>query len=444
MLGKLLDGRYQVTQILSSGGFGETFIAEDTRRPGNPRCVLKQLKPASSDPRYLEVARRLFNTEAEILEKLGNNDQIPRLLAYFEEGEEFHLVQELIVGHPLSAELTAGQRWGEAQVIQMLQDIFNVLEFVHSYGVIHRDIKPDNIIRRDADGKLVLIDFGAVKEIRTQMAMAESQVAPTVAIGTPGYMPAEQSQGRPRQNSDIYALGMIAIQALTGIYPAQLQTHPETGEVIWQDQAPHVSNRLAAILQRMVRYHYRDRYQTATEVLRDLQYLTQPLPPTQPDFSYSPASIPMTDAAANSANSFSQATATPQAATVPQPGMAASVAATPVESPVWIPKTLSVVKFVPFAGAAGLFLSTANTWVILLGVGLTAFGAGLFFLRTLSPKLARDYDAIFGVIFCLCGVLLIIQDDSIKKEIQMAQFFLASTGIFSACETICRRSEISP
>lgn len=89
MLGKLLDGRYQVVQILSSGGFGETYISQDTRRPGNPKCVLKLLKPASSDTQYLQIARRLFNSEAEILEQLGNHDQIPRLLAYFEEEQQF-------------------------------------------------------------------------------------------------------------------------------------------------------------------------------------------------------------------------------------------------------------------------------------------------------------------------------------------------------------------
>jgi eukaryotic-like serine/threonine-protein kinase len=182
MLGKLLDGRYRVIQILSAGGFGETYIAEDTRRPGNPRCVLKLLKPASSDPGYLEIARRLFTSEAEILEKLGNHGQIPRLLAYFEEESQFYLVQELIVGHPLSRELTPSRPWQETQIIQMLQDVLGVLDFVHRYNAIHRDLKPDNLIRREEDGKLVLIDFGAVKEMGTQMAGNVSDIVQTVAI----------------------------------------------------------------------------------------------------------------------------------------------------------------------------------------------------------------------------------------------------------------------
>lgn len=279
MLGKLLDGRYRVIQVLSSGGFGETYIAQDTRRPSNPECVVKHLKPASNDPKNLQIAQRLFYSEAEILEKLGNHNQIPQLLAYFEDNQEFYLVQQFIIGHPLTAELPPGQRWTPNQVLQMLEDVLGVLDFIHADGVIHRDIKPENLIRRHQDGRLVLIDFGAVKQVRTQLNTIQGQVTSTVAVGTPGYMPAEQSQGKPRPNSDIYALGMIAIQALTGLTINQMQEDPDTGEIIWQHQA-RVSPRFAAILNNMVRCYFRDRYQSAAEVLQALQELTTPyLPP---------------------------------------------------------------------------------------------------------------------------------------------------------------------
>ncbi|MFQ4145879.1 serine/threonine-protein kinase [Chlorogloeopsis sp. ULAP02] len=283
MLGKLLDGRYRIVQVLRAGGFGETYIAEDTRRINNPRCVVKQLKPASNDPSYLQISRRLFYSEAETLQNLGDHhNQIPRLLAYFEEDQEFYLVQDFIEGNPLSTEMQLSQRWSESQVIKMLQDVLGILEFVHGYGVIHRDIKPDNLIRRYKDDRLVLIDFGAVKQVRTQIATGQTQITATVAIGTPGYMPAEQAQGKPQLNSDIYALGMIGIQALTGLYPTQLQEDRHTGEILWQQYA-QVSDRLANILNQMVRYDYRrDRYQSAGEVLQALQQLVSPLLPTQP------------------------------------------------------------------------------------------------------------------------------------------------------------------
>jgi len=273
MIGKLLDHRYQVIRVLATGGFGETYIAQDTRRPGNPICVVKHLKGANSDPKIFETAKRLFHSEAETLEKLGNHDQIPRLLAYFDENKEFYLVQEFIEGHTLSEELVPNQRWSESEVIQMLLEVLNILEFVHREGVIHRDIKPDNIIRRTCDNKLVLVDFGAVKQLRSPNLTFAGQTTATVAIGTPGYMPTEQGQGKPRPNSDIYSLGIIAIQALTGVAPMDFQEDPDTGEIIWQHLAP-VSPELAAVLSKMVRYHFKDRYNTIMQALLSLQLLS--------------------------------------------------------------------------------------------------------------------------------------------------------------------------
>ncbi|MEH2104829.1 serine/threonine protein kinase [Nostoc sp.] len=276
MIGKLLDHRYKVIRVLAMGGFGQTYIAQDTRRPGNPICVVKHLKPGT-DPRVFDTAKRLFNSEAETLEKLGNHDQIPRLLAYFDENQEFYLVQEYIEGHTLAEELIPGKRWNESQVIQLLQEVLEILEFVHRQGVIHRDIKPDNIIRRASDNKLVLVDFGAVKQLRTQLVTVGGQPSATVVIGTPGYMPTEQGQGKPRPNSDIYSLGIIAIQALTGLQPTELQEDPETGEIIWRHSVT-VNHQLAAVLSKMVRYHFKDRYQNATEALQACKDAINPVP----------------------------------------------------------------------------------------------------------------------------------------------------------------------
>ena len=280
MIGKLLGGRYQVIEILANGGFGQTYVAKDTHRPGSPICVVKHLKPASVNSSYLQSARRLFRSEAETLEKLGSHDQIPRLLAYFEEHHEFYLVQDFVQGHALSIDLQPGRRWTERKVCQLLQEVLLLLEFVHSHGVIHRDIKPNNIIQRQPDGRFVLVDFGSVKQAWTQVVtacgMTNTSFAMgtpvTIGIGTPGYMPTEQVRGRPRPNSDIYALGIICIQALTGLHPTQFPEDANTGELLWRHQA-QVSGGLAAIIAKMVRYHFQDRYQTATEALQELQLL---------------------------------------------------------------------------------------------------------------------------------------------------------------------------
>ncbi|MFW9264908.1 CHASE2 domain-containing protein [Nostoc sp. CALU 546] len=265
----LLSGRYKISQTLGSGGFGRTYLAQDTQRPGNPTCVVKKLMPARQDTRFLQVARRLFHSEAEILETLGKHHQIPELLAYFEDDQEFYLIQQYIEGHTLSEELPPVQNvQNESFVIEMLKQVLEVLEFVHQHRVIHRDLKPTNIIRCAQDNRLVLIDFGAVKLM--QPPSSEQTELATVAIGTRGYAPPEQFAGHPRLCSDIYALGMIAIQAITGIPPQELYPDPETGNVMWR-QSVQVSEELAAILDKMVCYHFSDRYQSAAAVLQDLK-----------------------------------------------------------------------------------------------------------------------------------------------------------------------------
>ena len=270
-IGKVLDGRYSIVEVLGSGGFGQTFIAQDLRRPGQPRCVVKQLRPVSNDPQVFLLSRRLFNKEAETLERL-NHKQIPQLLAYFEEAQDFYLVQELIEGHPLRYELLPKPS-SELKVILMLKELLEILEFIHDRGVIHRDIKPTNIIRRHSDQRLVLIDFGAVKEMQVSAPGEEaSQPDKTVAIGTRGYIPNEQLAGNPRFNSDIYAVGIIGIQASTGLSPEKLVDDAKTGELIWQPMSEH-SERLKAVLHKMIRYDFNQRYQSAQDVLQDLQPL---------------------------------------------------------------------------------------------------------------------------------------------------------------------------
>jgi eukaryotic-like serine/threonine-protein kinase len=297
-----LGGRYKVISQLGAGGFGQTFLAEDLHLPGNPRCVVKQLQPQVKDPTSLQIARRLFDTEAQALYKLGNHDQIPRLLAHFEQDQEFYLAQELIEGEPLSEEM-GGQPWRESQVIALLRDALTALAFVHQQNVIHRDIKPSNLIRRRADGKIVLIDFGAVKQASTVLVNPETGPTQTISIGTHGYMPNEQLGGNPRFCSDVYALGKLAIQALTGVPPRLLHEDPHTGEILWRDRAPHVSSQLADIIDKMVRYDFRARYPTAAQALADVQQL--PIP-TDESVVLPQQPVPETPAGMQSAQELSQ------------------------------------------------------------------------------------------------------------------------------------------
>ncbi|HEY9640257.1 MAG TPA: protein kinase [Coleofasciculaceae cyanobacterium] len=294
-----VGGRYTVVQQLGVGGFSQTFLARDTQLPGQPLCVVKQLKPQVNNLARWSVAKRLFDTEADVLYQLGHHHQIPALLAHFEDNQEFYLVQELIEGQSLDRKLLPHQPWTESRVIVLLHDILSILVFVHGQNVIHRDIKPSNIICRRQDGRAVLIDFGAVKQVGSTLSDSKVGQAMTISIGTQGYTPTEQLSGNPRFNSDIYAVGMLGIQALTGLRPHLFKRDPQTGEIIWRTPLPsessaapvnltevspghpenpspatvQVSPELADILDRMVRYHFKDRYQTVTEPLLALETL---------------------------------------------------------------------------------------------------------------------------------------------------------------------------
>jgi len=279
-LGQILHGTYEILDRLGEGGFAITYTARMNRpdcplnTPDRPRYVVKEIPfPISNDPRVLERASNRFEREANALRRLGQNSRIPELFDHFEENNHFYLVQEYVQGHPLSQELAAGDRWNEQQTVALLREVLEILNSVHQKNIIHRDITPSNLIRRETDQNIVLIDFGAVQEIGTFTSNSTGEIFRSQAIGTRGYMPAEQynPQSTPQPYNDIYAVGIIAIQALTGRRPTNLPQDPETGEIIWDYLTSEpVSDSLTNILTKMVRFHFQDRYQSVGEVLQDL------------------------------------------------------------------------------------------------------------------------------------------------------------------------------
>jgi serine/threonine protein kinase len=272
MTSPLLNNRYRIIQALGTGGFGETFLAEDTHMPSRRRCVIKQLKPVANNPQIGEFVQRRFEREAAILEQLGEgNGQIPNLYAYFTEAGRFYLVQEWISGKTLFQKVQQQGLLDEIAVKQFLVDILPVLEYIHGNGVIHRDIKPSNIIFRQQDGKPVLIDFGIAKEIMSTAVNARGEFTTSVAIGTRGYMSPEQAAGKPVFASDLYSLGLTAIYLLTGKLPHQLDNNLRTGEINWRPDNSKISDSLAAVIDKAVRTLASDRFSTAAEMLTALQ-----------------------------------------------------------------------------------------------------------------------------------------------------------------------------
>lgn len=267
-----LRDRYRVLGALGRGGFGATFLARDQSLPGYPTCVIKQLRPTTTVPNLLEMARDLFQREANILGKIGNHPQLPRLLDYFELSQEFYLVQEHVSGSTLQKEVKHSGPFTEVGVKQFLTEVLPVVQYIHENKIIHRDIKPANLIRRTQDKQLVMIDFGAVKDKVGAPAIdpSDETALTAYAIGTPGYAPPEQMAMRPVYASDIYAIGVTCVFLLTGRSPKDLPYDTSTGELRWQEYA-FVSGHFDQVLRKMLDISVHNRYQSATDVLRDLE-----------------------------------------------------------------------------------------------------------------------------------------------------------------------------
>lgn len=272
--GDIVNERYEIIQELGRGGFGITHTAYDTWR-SSLIVVLKQISitapDISSESKRDNSYIAKLEAEARILQGL-NHPCIPQFFESFSEGNYYYIVQEYIEGHDLSQEVRPGEPISELEVVAILREILDVLQFVHQNNVIHRDIKPANIVRRHSDNKLFLIDFGAVKEIATEQTNAAG-VTLTRIIQSRGYTSVEQLSGNPRQNSDIYALGMTIMQAATGfsinaIYNSKtIPFRDSQCNYIWQEYAPQISPKIKDVISKMIEYDFRDRYQAVHEVL---------------------------------------------------------------------------------------------------------------------------------------------------------------------------------
>ncbi|MEL7086177.1 MAG: serine/threonine-protein kinase [Cyanobacteria bacterium J06597_1] len=264
----LLRGRYRAYKRLGQGGFGTTFLARDLDMPSQPWRVIKQLRVAEASEQVAQLSKELFMREAQVLEKLGEHSQIPTLYAYFGENNRFYLVQEFVLGTTLSSEAHRNGAFSSDQIQQILREVSLILSYVHSKNTVHRDIKPANLIRRKDDGRLVLIDFGAVKQMG--IAGMEEMPSSVTAIRSLGFSPPEQMSGHAvGPASDLYALAATCINLLTRKSPNRF-FDTKRNCWTWQDEI-ELDERLTSILERMLHPSMAERYESATAVLRSLQ-----------------------------------------------------------------------------------------------------------------------------------------------------------------------------
>ena len=265
----ILNNRYQIIKELGHGGFGTTYLAKD-KQADDSLCAVKRLNSERAD---IAIAKKLFEREANMLSQLQQVPQIPEFIDYFEEDNCNYIVEEYIEGS--SVETLISHHWNETNMAIFLWDILSILQLLHQKNIVHRDIKPSNLIQRKIDNKFTIIDFGAVKEINPK------QQKPETCIFSMDYSPPEQVHGMPRLNSDIYALGMTAIELLTKQLPRDI-VRDEAGRAI-SPESELAPLWLINILNKMVQTNIKKRYQSVEEVLKDLgQRDSLPTTPNKP------------------------------------------------------------------------------------------------------------------------------------------------------------------
>jgi len=375
----LINHRYQVIRPLGEGGFGHAYLAEDTQMPSRRKCVVKQLKPITTSAEVYQVVQDRFQREAAILEQLGeNHPQIPRLYAYFTEDQKFYLVQEWIEGETLE---NIAVPMSESAVVDLMVSLLPVLDFIHRQGIIHRDLKPDNIILRSGTRQPVLIDFGAVRETMGTVMNSRNHPTSSIVIGTPGFMASEQAAGRPIPSSDLYSLGLTAIYLLTGQMPQAFTSDVETGELVWQQAASHVSAGLLAVIDQAIRSHPRDRYPTAPAMLSALNSrsgvtVAASAPPPLTGSTPAPAVLPVAQPASQFKTMAVAPAAQPPSAQTPST-QTANTAVSASSAPTGLEASRDTGAALPWFKT----LTPLTIGLIVAAVGIASVGGGLLVSR---------------------------------------------------------------
>ncbi len=369
-VGSILQNRYRILGVLGQGGFGRTYLGEDQGR-FSERCALKELTPAQGGEYALDKSKELFQREAQILYQI-QHPQIPQFRATFEQDQRLFLVQDYVEGQTyrqlLEQRKAQGIAFSEMEVMQLMRQLLPVLAHIHSKGIVHRDIAPDNIILRQQDSKPVLIDFGVVKELATRFQTMTTGIAQPTAVGKPGYAPSEQMQtGKAYPSSDLYSLAVTAVVLLTGREPQELF---DDAMMTWYWQRwVTVNPRFAQVLNKMLSYRPGDRYQSVSEVVQALDAVTAPVPhqPASPPQPIAPPPVQASQPQQPTPTQFSQmhtlavgrSPAAPAQSTPPPPSRPVPTIEDP-RSSIW-DDPLAIIA----AGIGLVILTGLGSWLIM-------------------------------------------------------------------------------
>lgn len=451
----ILRDRYIPSKLLGQGGFGAAFLARDRDTPAIRQCVVKQFQPSGDlNPQQFQMAQDLFEREAEVLEQLGgHHPQIPDLFAFFplsvprpqggKEDQFFYLVQEFIDGQTLEEELITKGQFSEAEALEVLREILNVLKFVHENHSIHRDIKPSNIMRHK-NGRLYLLDFGAVK----QVTAAGARAGRSTGIYSQGYAPPEQMAGaQVYPSTDLYALAVTVITLLTGKEAGELYDSYSNG---WNWRGyTQVSDTLADVLDRMLLATPNQRFPSAQEVIDALT-----LSPTPPPSVIPPTSQPRTRPRSKPAQvppPIQPSTVSPTMPPLTQPQSHPPVGATPIHpQPQSARPTSSVLQLLGGAAFTGFEAGLLFTALrIVLGISSISIGllilivGGVIFAQNRRLIEGKDLPIMGGLTLATVLFLAIRQNIPIPEVMISAVFAgagaIAITALFQLIYRLLRR-----
>ena len=268
-------GTYTLERLLGQGGFAWAFVGRDPQ--GTP-VAIKVLKPRyAGDPQF----ESRFRNESETAAKL-EHPNIIRIRSVAKTGEHVYFAMDLCADS-LGARIAREGPLGEDDILRLARDIAAALEFAHRQGVIHRDLKPDNVLIR-SDGAAVLTDFGIARAVSGYIA----STGVNMTIGTPHYLSPEQAQGRPLdQRVDFYALGVTLYKAATGEVPFSSNDWFELARMHVEDPPPslrrkrtELSKRFERVVMKCLAKHPDDRYADAAALRADLDEVEQKRRPT--------------------------------------------------------------------------------------------------------------------------------------------------------------------
>jgi len=263
-------GPYTLERLLGQGGFAWAFVGRESN--GTP-VAIKVLKPRYAGDSQFESR---FRNESETAAKL-EHPNIIRIRSVAKTGEQVYFAMDLCADS-LGARIAREGPLAEEDILRLARDIAAALEFAHEQGVIHRDLKPDNVLIR-SDGTAVLTDFGIARAVSGYVA----STGVNMTIGTPHYLSPEQAQGRPLdQRVDFYALGVTLYKAATGEVPFSSNDWFELARMHVEDPPPSLRKKRAEISKRFERVvlkclekHPDDRYASAADLRADLDEADQ-------------------------------------------------------------------------------------------------------------------------------------------------------------------------